>query len=94
MKKVVLHPKYSHANYNNDLALLRLQRPVSFTKYICLPNANIVTPNSPNFLDIYFQYACRGRAYQCKGGVDTSLVGDELMMGDLIQFFSTRWSKF
>ena len=30
--QVVLHPKYSHANYNNDLALLRLQRPVTFTK--------------------------------------------------------------
>ena len=30
--QVVLHPKYSHSNYNNDLALLRLQRPVAFTK--------------------------------------------------------------
>ena len=30
--QVVLHPKYSHATYNNDLALLRLQRPVAFTK--------------------------------------------------------------
>ena len=30
--QVVLHPKYTHANYNNDLALLRLQRPVTFTK--------------------------------------------------------------
>ena len=90
MKKVVLHPKYSHATYNNDLALLRLQRPVSFTKCICLPNTNTLTPNFPNFLDIYFQYACRGRASQSKEGVDTSLVGDELMTGDLIQFFSTR----
>ena len=57
-----------------------------------LPDTKIVTPNFPNFLDTYFQYACRGRAFQSKGGVDTSLVGDELMMGGLIQFFSTRWS--
>ena len=32
VNQVVLHPKYSHSNYNNDLALLRLQRPVAFTK--------------------------------------------------------------
>ena len=30
--RVIIHPKYRHSTLDNDLALLRLDRPVSFTK--------------------------------------------------------------
>ena len=32
IKQVLIHPAYKHQNYDNDIALLRLQEPVSFTK--------------------------------------------------------------
>jgi hypothetical protein len=32
--QVVLHPKYSNRNYDNDLALVRLDSPVSFSRWL------------------------------------------------------------
>ena len=40
MDQVLLHPDFQPLNYNNDIALLRLDRPVRFTgliRPVCLP---------------------------------------------------------
>ena len=31
--RIVIHPLYQHNNYNNDIALLRLNKPVSYSRY-------------------------------------------------------------
>ena len=31
--EVVVHPQYQHNTYDNDLALLRLDRPVAYTRH-------------------------------------------------------------
>ena len=34
IKQVLIHPAYRHQNYDNDLALLRLESPVVYSKYV------------------------------------------------------------
>lgn len=44
VKEVIIHPQYSNRNYDNDLALLRLDKPVAYTRYIlpiCLPTEDL-----------------------------------------------------
>jgi len=44
VSEVRIHPAYLNRNYDNDLALLRLDTPVAFTKYIlpiCLPDKDL-----------------------------------------------------
>lgn len=38
---IISHSKYTPLTYNNDIALIKLQNPIKFTKYIlpaCLPD--------------------------------------------------------
>lgn len=32
IKEIVIHPAYKHQNYDNDLALLKLDTPVAYNK--------------------------------------------------------------
>ncbi|XP_068440607.1 mannan-binding lectin serine protease 1 [Clinocottus analis] len=51
VEKIFLHPNFQPDNYNNDIALLRLEQPVEFTEFIrpvCLPPPhNKDEPSSP-----------------------------------------------
>ena len=33
LREVVIHPEYRHSNYDNDIALLQLDTPVTFNKW-------------------------------------------------------------
>ena len=33
LREVVIHPQYRHSNYDNDIALLQLDTPVTFNKW-------------------------------------------------------------
>ena len=33
LREVVIHPEYRHSNYDNDIALLQLDSPVTFNKW-------------------------------------------------------------
>ena len=40
MERVEMHPDYDYDNFNNDIALIKLKKPVVFKKHInsvCLP---------------------------------------------------------
>jgi len=42
--EIIIHPEYNNRNYDNDLALLRLDQPVDYTSYIipiCLPGSSL-----------------------------------------------------
>ncbi|TRY87416.1 hypothetical protein DNTS_013896 [Danionella cerebrum] len=42
VKRIIPHPKYNHSNYDNDIALMELDSPVTLSKKIwpvCLPEA-------------------------------------------------------
>ena len=32
IEKIVIHPAYKHSNYDNDIALLKLDEPVAYSK--------------------------------------------------------------
>lgn len=43
VSQIILHPKYYPVSLNNDIALIKLAKPVSFNNYIqpiCLPSVN------------------------------------------------------
>ena len=43
VNQIILHPKYHPESLNNDIALIMLEKPVSFNNYIqpiCLPSVN------------------------------------------------------
>lgn len=41
VEKVIKHPRYSQTNFDNDIALVKLTKPVNFTggvlKPVCMP---------------------------------------------------------
>ncbi|XP_066579276.1 serine protease 53 [Amia ocellicauda] len=51
VQQITIHPSYNSATHNNDLALMRLSSPVSFTNYIqpvCLADSNSTFYNGTN----------------------------------------------
>ncbi|KAM5228055.1 prostasin isoform 2-T2 [Ctenodactylus gundi] len=51
VEKTISHPSYREEGSEGDIALLRLSRPVSFSRYIrpiCIPAANATFPNGLN----------------------------------------------
>ena len=48
LREVVIHPEYRHSNYDNDIALLQLDTPVTFNKWApdhtCLSCTNTMLP--------------------------------------------------
>ncbi|XP_066430964.1 chymotrypsin-like elastase family member 2A [Eleutherodactylus coqui] len=49
LQNIIIHENYSNGQFQNDIALLRLSSPVSFTPYIqsvCLPDALDVLPDN------------------------------------------------
>jgi len=44
VSKVIRHPQFDHHTYNNDIALLKLERPIKFNRYVspvCLPQKDV-----------------------------------------------------
>jgi len=69
IKQVLIHPAYRHQNYDNDLALLRLESPVVYSKYIlpiCLPPTKMKITGKKGFVTGW------GRIYE--GGPEPSLL--------------------
>ncbi|XP_078101249.1 mannan-binding lectin serine protease 1 isoform X1 [Sander vitreus] len=57
VQEIVLHPNFQPDNYNNDIALLRLEQPLDFTEFIrpvCLPPPHSPVIHNNNY--IYSQY--------------------------------------
>merc|ERR1719336_2241222 len=53
IQQILIHPAYKHQNYDNDLALLKLETPISFNKYIlpiCLPPTNLPITGKKGFV--------------------------------------------
>ncbi len=45
--KIISHPSYSRSTFNNDIALIKLERPVILSKYVkqvCLPDQDQDVP--------------------------------------------------
>ncbi|XP_068733580.1 uncharacterized protein [Montipora capricornis] len=46
VEKIILHPKFNTTNLQNDIALMKLKRPISFNSYvssICIPDVDFPT---------------------------------------------------
>lgn len=47
VKQIICHPEYNPMSYNNDIALMELESPVTLSQYIwpiCLPAATYLLP--------------------------------------------------
>ena len=53
--ETILHPDYIFPNFVNDIALIRLERPVEWSEYaqpVCLPNPDGRTPRGNETSDV------------------------------------------
>ncbi|XP_075034923.1 serine protease 27-like [Mixophyes fleayi] len=47
VERIIVHPLYNETDYRGDIAVLKLDRPVTYTKYImpiCLPSSSVTFP--------------------------------------------------
>ncbi|XP_029456591.1 transmembrane protease serine 11C-like [Rhinatrema bivittatum] len=52
LAKIIIHENYNTTTYSNDIALLQLSKPITFTPYIqpvCLPDAGDIFLNESNY---------------------------------------------
>lgn len=84
VKRVIEHPNYNSKTFNNDIALLELDQPLSFNNQIqkiALPNENANIPDGTQTL-----VSGWGKHTNCYNKINLSMVAFKL-------FFSNRTHK-
>ncbi|XP_034404381.1 mannan-binding lectin serine protease 1 isoform X2 [Cyclopterus lumpus] len=92
VEKIFLHPNFQPDNYNNDIALLRLEEQVEFTEFIrpvCLPppkNQDDPPSPLPNTLGLVAGWGISNFNTTSSSSDPSKLTADPEMTSDLLQY--------
>lgn len=69
VEQIICHPDYNPVSYNNDIALMELDSPVTFSQYIwpiCLPAPTHMLPAGQSvWITGWGRIREEGRKYEC-----------------------------
>ena len=96
--EIIIHPAYKSQSLDNDLALIKLESPIEFTKWewwYNIPSSTIIPPPQIHFtnLDTFYQSASRQRISRSPGRLALSLAGATPRRGGRVLQNLTRWSQ-
>lgn len=88
VRAIVMHSGFKRSTYENDVALFKLKRPISYSDYIqpiCLPNSTtqLVADENPCFISGWGNTEEKGKYLMCPLICVKNQFGDLIEIGDL-----------